>query len=67
MIKWFQIVFIIKKVVNAVRKKQNVDINLLQQESSIYNNLIEQYDMTLEVIKDNLFHQPNLILISVKE
>ena len=33
--------------------EQNVDINLLQQESSIYNNLIEQYDMTLEVIKDN--------------
>ena len=32
--------------------KQNVDINLLQQESSIYNNLIEQYDMKLEVIKN---------------
>tara|TARA_X000001036_G_scaffold370832_1_gene357548 strand:+ start:65 stop:655 length:591 start_codon:yes stop_codon:yes gene_type:complete len=33
--------------------EQNVDINLLQQESSIYNNLIEQYDMSLEVVKDN--------------
>ncbi|WP_269624011.1 class I SAM-dependent methyltransferase [Prochlorococcus marinus] len=33
--------------------EQNVDLKLLQQESSIYNNLIEQYDMTLEVIKDN--------------
>ena len=33
--------------------EQNVDINLLQQESAIYNNLITQYDMTLEVIKDN--------------
>ena len=33
--------------------EQNVDIKLLQQESSIYNNLIEQYDMTLKVIKDN--------------
>lgn len=32
--------------------EQNVDINLLQQESSIYNNLIEQYDMKLEVIKN---------------
>ena len=32
---------------------QNVDLNLLQQESSIYNNLIEQYDMYLEVIKDS--------------
>ena len=32
--------------------EQNVDLNLLQQESSIYNNLIEQYDMILEVIKD---------------
>ena len=31
---------------------QNVDIKLLKQESAIYNNLIEQYDMTLEVIKD---------------
>ena len=30
----------------------NVDIKLLQQESAIYNNLIEHYDMTLEVIKD---------------
>ena len=33
--------------------EQNVDINLLQQESSIYNNLIEQYDMKLEVIKND--------------
>ena len=33
--------------------EQDVDINLLEQESSIYNNLIEQYDMKLEVIKDN--------------
>ena len=39
--------------------EQNVDINLLQQESSIYNNLIEQYDMTLEAIKDNQSHQQN--------
>ena len=30
---------------------KNVDIKLLQQESNIYNNLIEQYDMLLEVIK----------------
>ena len=30
---------------------KNVDINLLQQESAIYNNLIEQYEMILEVIK----------------
>ena len=29
----------------------NIDIELLQQESNIYNNLIEQYDMLLEVIK----------------
>ena len=33
--------------------EKNLDINLLQQESSIYNNLIEEYNMTLEVIKDN--------------
>ena len=33
--------------------EQNVDLNLLQQESSIYNNLIEQYDMKLEVIKND--------------
>ena len=33
--------------------EKNVDINLLLQESAIYNNLIEEYDMTLEVIKDN--------------
>ncbi len=32
---------------------KNVDITLLQQESNIYNNLIEQYDMTLEVIKNS--------------
>ena len=32
---------------------KNVDIKLLQQEAMIYNNLIEQYDMTLEVIKDS--------------
>ena len=31
---------------------KNVDAKLLQQESAIYNNLIEQYEMTLEVIKD---------------
>tara|TARA_Y100001968_G_scaffold191281_1_gene175271 strand:- start:131 stop:691 length:561 start_codon:yes stop_codon:yes gene_type:complete len=30
---------------------KNVDIQLLVQESQIYNNLIEQYDMVLEVIK----------------
>ena len=30
----------------------NVDIKLLQQEANIYNNLIEQYDMLLEVIKE---------------
>tara|TARA_B100000214_G_C23816528_1_gene557595 strand:+ start:26 stop:589 length:564 start_codon:yes stop_codon:yes gene_type:complete len=30
---------------------ENVDIKLLQQESNIYNNLIEQYDMLLEVVK----------------
>ena len=29
----------------------NVDVKLLQQEANIYNNLIEQYDMLLEVIK----------------
>ncbi len=33
--------------------EQNVDIHLLQQESLIYNNLIEEYNMILEVIKDN--------------
>ena len=32
--------------------EKNVDINLLQQESAIYNNLIEQYEMILEVIKE---------------
>ncbi len=32
--------------------EQNVNLKLLQQESAIYNNLIEEYDMTLEVIKD---------------
>ena len=32
---------------------KNVDLRLLQQESNIYNNLIEQYDMLLEVIKDS--------------
>ena len=32
---------------------KNVDVKLLQQESNIYNNLIEQYDMLLEVIKNN--------------
>tara|TARA_B100000214_G_scaffold360889_1_gene323722 strand:+ start:165 stop:731 length:567 start_codon:yes stop_codon:yes gene_type:complete len=33
--------------------EKNVDIKLLEQESAIYNNLIEQYEMTLEVIKDD--------------
>ena len=33
--------------------RKNVDIKLLLQESAIYNNLIEQYDMTLEVIKSS--------------
>jgi len=32
---------------------KNVDLKLLQQESNIYNNLIEQYDMLLEVIKNS--------------
>ena len=32
---------------------KNVDVRLLQQESNIYNNLIEQYDMSLEVIKNS--------------
>ena len=32
---------------------KNVDVKLLQQESNIYNNLIEQYDMLLEVIKNS--------------
>ena len=32
--------------------EKNTDIKLLIQESKIYNNLIEQYDMNLEVIKD---------------
>ena len=32
---------------------KNVDVRLLQQESNIYNNLIEQYDMLLEVIKNS--------------
>ena len=31
---------------------KNVDVSLLQQESNIYNNLIEEFDMLLEVIKD---------------
>ena len=31
---------------------KNVDVRLLQQESNIYNNLIEQYEMILEVIKE---------------
>tara|TARA_B100000700_G_C15035146_1_gene852435 strand:+ start:2397 stop:2963 length:567 start_codon:yes stop_codon:yes gene_type:complete len=31
----------------------NVDSELLQQESAIYNNLILQYEMILEVVKDN--------------
>ncbi len=31
---------------------KNVDLKLLQQKSAIYNNLIEQYEMLLEVIKD---------------
>ena len=31
--------------------EQNVDFNLLQQESAIYNNLIEEYHMTLKIIK----------------
>ena len=33
--------------------EKNVDVALLRQESNIYNNLIEQYDMTLEVIKNH--------------
>ncbi len=33
--------------------EKNVDVKLLQQESAIYNNLIEQYEMILEVIKNN--------------
>ncbi len=32
---------------------KNIDIKLLQQESNIYNNLIEEYQMELEVIKSN--------------
>ena len=32
---------------------KNVDVKLLQQESNIYNNLIEQYDMLIEVIKNS--------------
>ena len=31
---------------------KNVDVNLLHQKSKLYNNLIEQYDIRLEVIKD---------------
>lgn len=31
---------------------KNVDVKLLREKSSIYNNLIEQYQMMLEVIKD---------------
>ena len=30
---------------------KNVNLELIQQESNIYNNLIEQYEMLLEVIK----------------
>jgi len=33
--------------------EKNIDLNLLQQESNIYNNLIEQYEIRLEVIKDS--------------
>ena len=32
----------------------NIDIKLLQEKAAIYNNLIEQYDMVLEVIKDKI-------------
>ena len=32
---------------------KNVDVRLIQQESNIYNNLIEQYDMLLEVIRNS--------------
>ena len=32
---------------------QEIDVELFRQESKRYNNLIEQYEMTLEVIKDN--------------
>tara|TARA_Y100001968_G_scaffold273183_1_gene265792 strand:+ start:1048 stop:1638 length:591 start_codon:yes stop_codon:yes gene_type:complete len=32
---------------------KNIDIQLLYQESNIYNNLIEEYQIVLEVIKDN--------------
>ena len=32
---------------------KNVDVKLLQQEANIYNNLIEQYDMLIEVIKNS--------------
>ncbi|AAZ58445.1 hypothetical protein PMN2A_0954 [Prochlorococcus marinus str. NATL2A] len=36
-----------------IHPDKNVDVRLLQQESNIYNNLIEQYDMSLEVIKNS--------------
>ena len=39
---------------NKFKNLKNVDITLLQQESNIYNNLIEQYDMILEVIKKEI-------------
>ena len=32
---------------------KNVDVRLLQQESNIYNNLIEEYDMLLQVRKNS--------------
>ena len=32
--------------------EKNVDVQLLQKESTIHNNLIEEYQMRLEVIKD---------------
>ena len=32
---------------------KNVNVTLLQQESNIYNNLIEQYEMLLEVVKNS--------------
>ena len=33
--------------------EKNVDLLLLQEEANLYNNLIEQYDMLLEVIKED--------------
>ena len=38
--------------------EKNVDLDLLIQESNIYNNIIEEYDMVVEVLKNqtiNLF------------